>query len=199
MSAPAKYATPPLGGRHELAQIERVATTLGTPLMPWQRDVAQVASELRPDGSWRYPVVVVTVPRQSGKTTLMRAAMTQRAITRRDHYAFYTAQTGKDAVARWTDLVKILGAHPLLREYTQTRLAAGSPGITFNRTDSKISPFPPTPHSLHGYTPHLVMLDEAFSYTEPQGTDLIGAILPAQVTLIDRQLWIVSTTRGGGR
>lgn len=201
MTAAAKWATRPTpGARHELGQVSRVARLLGTPLMPWQAQVARVASELRPDGrGWRWPTVVITVPRQSGKTTLMRAVLAQRAMTRPNMLAFYTAQTGKDAKARWLDLVNAIEQVPIFaptaggERLIEKRLAAGDPGLTFKRTGSRISPFSPTPTSLHGYTPPLVMLDEGFAFSEDQGTDLMGAILPAQVTIPDRQLWIVST------
>ena len=42
--------------------------------MPWQRQVADVALELDDAGRFAYPLVVITVPRQSGKTTLLRAS-----------------------------------------------------------------------------------------------------------------------------
>lgn len=178
---------------HDLAEIRAVAALLGTPLMPWQARAARIASERRPDGSWRYPIMVVTVPRQSGKTTLLRAVMAHRAMTRPDWLGFYTAQTGKDATARWKDLVKIINRNEVLRGYTRTREAAGSPGLTFLRTESVISPFAPTPTSLHGYTPPFVGLDECFAHSEDDGTDLMGAVMPAQSTLIDRQMWLIST------
>ena len=178
---------------NDLAEIRAVAAALGTPLMPWQARAARIASERRPDGSWRYPIMVVTVPRQSGKTTLLRAVMAHRAMTRRDWLGFYTAQTGKDATARWKDLVKIINRNEILRSYTKTREAAGSPSLTFLRTESQIAPFAPTPTSLHGYTPPFVGLDECFAHSEDDGTDLLGAVMPAQSTLTDRQLWLIST------
>ena len=69
MTGEPKYATrrnpanPTFGAR-----IAAVAAYLGGSLMPWQRQVADVALELDPNdpGAWRYPVVVVTVPRQAG-------------------------------------------------------------------------------------------------------------------------------------
>ena len=44
--------------------------------MPWQRHVADIAYELDEEtGRLAYREVRLTVPRQSGKTTLMLAAM----------------------------------------------------------------------------------------------------------------------------
>lgn len=61
------YATAPNpDAPNELAKVEKVSRLLGTPLLPWQRYVARVATEKNSDGSYRYPVVMLTVPRQSG-------------------------------------------------------------------------------------------------------------------------------------
>lgn len=181
------------------ARVEVVAAALGTPLMPWQRYVAHVASELDPrdpDGRrWRYPVVVVTVPRQSGKTTLMRAIALDRALARSDRLVFTTAQTGKDAGERWKDLADQVMRSPL-RSRVRTYRGAGAQSIILpNR--SRVRAFAPTPTSIHGYTPHLVMIDEAWAFDEARGDELVAAINPAQITLADRQLWIVSTKGDG--
>ncbi|ALY10643.1 terminase [Arthrobacter phage Seume] len=190
----ARYATKPTpGAPNELGQILGTAKLLGRQLMPWQIEVARVASEKRVDDPrrYRYPIVVLTVPRQSGKTTLMRTVLAQRALKYRNRKAFYTAQTGKDATARWLDLVKDIEDGPL-SQFVNKRIAAGSQALTFP-TGSTISPFAPTAKSLHGYTPHDVMLDEIFAHGAAAGNDLMGAIRPAQLTLPDKQLWLVST------
>lgn len=193
VAAPAYATQPTVGARNDLRKIKITAEALGTPLMPWQETVARVASERRLDNPrrFRYPVVVLTVPRQSGKTTLMRAVLAQRALMSPGRIAFYTAQTGKDAAARWNDLVKQIERGPFAG-HVKKRMAAGSQSLTFPG-GATISPFPPTAKSLHGYTPHDVMLDEVFAWDAAQGEDLMGAIKPAQITLPDRQLWLVST------
>lgn len=168
-----------------------IARTLGTPLIPWQQHVVDVASERRPDGSYEYPVVVVSVPRQTGKTTLIRAVGTYRAlVNRRDVY--YTAQTGKDARERWDDLVKIVQVTPAFRNHYRLMRRGGSERIVFDEL-AGFHVFAPTAESLHGYTPPTVFIDEAFSLSGAAGELLMGAIGPAQLTIRDRQLWIVST------
>lgn len=190
--APPRYATPRNpANRTDGHRVAVVADALGTPFMPWQRLVADVAGERNPDGSYVYPIVVVTVPRQSGKTTLMRAVALERCISTPGLQAFYTAQTGKDAKERWNDLVKQVASSPF-KSRAQVRRAAGSERLILPNA-SEFRCFAPTASSLHGYTPPLVMLDEAFAHDEMTGNDLMGAIEPAQVTLINKQLWIVST------
>jgi phage terminase large subunit-like protein len=190
----ARYATPrDPAARTAGGRVAVIADALGTPLMPWQRYVADVALERHPDNPrrWRYPIVVVTVPRQSGKTTLLRAVAVERAMSAPHVSVFATAQTGKDAHERWKDMVarvelSALGPHVELYK------AAATPTLTLPN-HSRVRAFAPTPKSLHGYTPHLVIIDEAWSFDAAQGEDLEAAIRPAQITLADRQLWIVST------
>ncbi len=188
------YATQPvIGAPHDLRQIELTAAALGTPLMPWQRLVSRVASERFPDDpeKFKYHTIILTVPRQSGKTTLMRTVLTQRAIVNYNRQAFYTAQTGKDATARWKDLIKQIEGS-VFAPFVTTKLAQGSQSCQLPN-GSSIAPFAPTPKSLHGYTPHDVMLDEIFEWDTEQGEALLGAVKPAQITLKSRQLWLVST------
>lgn len=190
---PPRYATPRDPGRAtDGGRVSIVADALGTPFLPWQRYTANVAGERDESGrGYRYKVVVVTVPRQSGKTTLMRAVGVERCITYDDFGCFYTAQTGKDARARWADLAKQVKRSPFRTQVT-IRQAAGQERLVFPN-ESVFQVFAPTASSLHGYTPPLVMLDESFAHSEAEGADLMGAIGPAQITLPHRQLWIVST------
>ena len=176
-------------------QIRAVAAHLGTPLLPWQSYAADLIGETRPDGSREHQVVVISVPRQTGKTTLIRAVATHRcAVTGRDF--FYTAQTGQDARARFDDMVKGLEASAF-RRMVKVRRSAGSERIDFPVTGAQLRKFAPTPESLHGYTPPTVCLDEAFAHDEETGDLLMGAIGPAQITIRDRQLLIVSTAGHG--
>ena len=71
--------------RSEGARAARVAAMLGTPLLPWQRYVLDVATEIDPDtGSYYYNRVVISTPKpaydSSGK--LMPAPAPDSIITR---------------------------------------------------------------------------------------------------------------------
>lgn len=94
------------------ARVAAVAQYLGTPLMPWQRLVADVVMELNPanPGAWRYQQVVISVPRQAGKTALLRAIMADRLMNYARHEVLMTAQTGKDARKRWKQVLDALDA-----------------------------------------------------------------------------------------
>jgi hypothetical protein len=74
---------------HGLAQ---VAKTLGIPLMPWQRLVAEVALE-HVDGQLAYRDVAVATPRQSGKSSLVLALVVYRMAATPRQRVVYGAQT----------------------------------------------------------------------------------------------------------
>lgn len=176
------------------ARVAAVATYLGTPLMPWQRRVADVVMELNPrdPGAWRYQQVVISVPRQAGKTALLRAIMADRLMNYARHEVLMTAQTGKDARKRWKQLAEALRAEKK-QDIFKTRLSQGSEAVTFIPNGSKISPFAPTPKSIHGDSLHLVTVDEAWAFDSEKGAALETAINPTQLTVKDSQLIIVST------
>ena len=75
----------------------RFARAIGRPLMPWQQEVADTALEVGDNGLFAYKLVIVTVPRQSGKTTLDGAVLEHRALTVPRARCWFTMQTGKDA------------------------------------------------------------------------------------------------------
>lgn len=195
MSAEPKYATkrnpdnPTFGAR-----IAATAAFLGGSLMPWQRQVADVALELDPHdpGAWRYPVVVVTVPRQAGKSFLLRAIMVDRMMAYNRHEILMTAQTGKDARKRWKQINTALGAEKK-PGYFRVYASQGAERTEYLKRGSFISPFAPTPKSIHGDSLHLVTVDEAWAFDADSGLALETAINPTQLTIKDSQLWIVST------
>ena len=62
-------------------EVGEVARRLRKPLMPWQQHAVDVALEVDPDtGELFYEEVVLSVPRQSGKTTLLIALMVWRCL-----------------------------------------------------------------------------------------------------------------------
>lgn len=195
MSAEPAYATarnpknPSFGKR-----VAAVAAHLGTPLMPWQRTVADVITELDPanPGAWRYPLVVISVPRQAGKTALLRALLVDRMMCYRKHEILMTAQTGKDARKRWKQITTALDSKKK-KNYFRTYESRGGEELEYLPTGSFIAPFAPTPKSIHGDSLHCVAVDEAWAFDADAGHDLETAIMPTQLTVKDSQLIVVST------
>lgn len=192
VGAAAAFATPRTPGRvtHGPA-IAVLASAMNRPLMPWQRLVADVATERLDDGSWAYPIVVVTVPRQSGKTTLMTPTWCERCMTSPDALTWHTAQTRADARDSFLEAAKLLARSPLRPPRVTVRRSNGSEGFTFpNGASWRV--FAPTEDALHGKANALVGVDEAWAHKGPRGIELEQAILPT-FTTTGGQLWIIST------
>jgi hypothetical protein len=101
-----------------------------------------------------------------------------------------TAQRGKDASDRWRDLADDIEASVLASGASILR--GNGRQIIELPNRSRIRPFAPTRDGLHGSSPHFVLIDEAWSFTEERGEQLMAAVDPAQVTHRDRQTWIIS-------
>lgn len=194
-AVPTWSVMPTPGAQNELGSVRAVCEAIGTPLLPWQAWAVRVITEKRIEDPrrYRFPEFTLTVERQSGKTTLVRGVLLARSIMRRHRLSAYSAQTGKDAGERWSELCERVVNCPALASKFKVRRAAGTQRLTCMPTESRIFPFAPTETSLHGYTPHDVALDEIFAFDDAQGTSLLGAIKPAQQTVIDRQLLMFST------
>jgi hypothetical protein len=170
--------------------VATLAELMGRPLMPWQRYVADVALEVDEAGMFVYKQVVVTVPRQSGKTTLFGAVMEHRAMQVPRGRVWFTQQSGKDAVD-W-----LINEHlPMLAgltDFIHVRRAAGSEHIRWPG-GGMVRPFPPTPAGLHSKLSDLVVVDEPWAFDIVRGRQIDGAIVPTQATRPNAQVWKVST------
>ena len=182
------------------AGVATIAKAKGRPLMPWQQRAADVALEVDPaTGLPWYGIVVVTVPRQSGKTKLIGDVADHRALVVPEARVWYTAQTGKDA-SSWMrdehfpslDRARIFGrpGTPSCRYVRSKR--AGQEGVDW-RHGSTFRVFPPLRDALHGRQSDLVFVDEAWALSADQGADVRQAIRPTMATRPGAQLWIVST------
>ena len=149
--------------------------------MPWQRHVVDIATQYRLDAqgqrAYKYRTVVVTVPRQSGKTTLMTPVRVHRIMTRPGIDAFSTAQTGKaarDRILKMVEQVEMSALSPLFKPLRSN----GAEGLKVNGTNSRCVRFSPVTGALHGETPHLVDFDEIWRYPEELGHMLLGGARP---------------------
>lgn len=167
--------------------------------MPWQGHVADVALELLPDGTLAYDRVVLTVPRQSGKTTLLLSLITHRSVAQfpggrldigpQKQTVVYTAQTRNDARKKWIkEFTPLLEASPFRRHFDK-RLTNGSEGFDW-RNGSTFDLVATMEKSGHGDTLDLGLIDEAFAQVDDR---LEQAMEPATITRTSSQLWIVST------
>ena len=160
--------------------------------MPWQRDVAEVAMEVDPEtGLLHYRTVVVKVPRQSGKTTLLDAVVVHRCLTWPDQGCLLMAQTR--AMSRM-HLIDGLADRRLARSATlndrySLRRGIGLERVTFD-TGSYVDIAAVTKSAGHGLTLDLAGIDEIWSHDDYR---TLLALQPTMVTRPNSQMWITST------
>jgi hypothetical protein len=174
--------------------VEHVARAKGKSLMPWQRRAADVALEIDPaTGVNAYGTVVLTVPRQAGKTKLESDVADATCLTRTAARVWLTMQNGKTADS-WMreEHLPVLGRSPVFRSRFGKSLRAGEVGAKwFN--DSTFYTFAPNRDALHSKQSDVVIVDEAWAHSRETGADLRQAIRPTMNTRPGAQLWIVST------
>ena len=185
LATPRDPARPTLGG-----EVAEVAETLGTPLMPWQQQVVDVALEVDPDtGRLAYREVIVTTPRQQGKTTLELAVMVHRARRWPRSRILYSAQSRLHAHKKWEDEhVATLNRSPLAAEFT-VRYQRGDEAIRW-RNGSLHGITAPGEKSGHSEVLDLMVMDEAWALEDAR---LEQGVSPTMVTRPEPQLWVVST------
>lgn len=170
---------------------------LGQPLMPWQRLVADVGGELVESPETgnlipAYRVVVFSVPRQNGKTTLTLGWELDRVVSwpRLPQKVTYTAQTGQDARNKLLeDQWPVIAGSPLRALTLKPSRRNGDEAIRF-RSGGRIGVQASSEAAGHGSTIGLGVIDEAF---KDQDDRREGSLRPAMRTIEDAQLLVMST------
>lgn len=176
-------------------QVATVAERLSTPLMPWQRQVADVGLELLPDGRPAFREVIVTVPRQSGKTALILSVEVQRAIGWPESQRIvYSAQTGLDASKKLLeDQVPALERQRKLFGISRISRAKGGESVVW-ANGSRLVLLAGSEDSGHGKTLDLAIQDELFADVDFRRDQ---AMIPAMATRSQAQIWVASTMGTG--
>jgi phage terminase large subunit-like protein len=183
-----RWETPRTRRRTLAPQVVAVARQLGLPLLPWQRQVLQVALE-RSGRRPAYRDVCVSVPRQSGKSSLALALMVWRMLSGPEQRVVYAGQTRQAAREKllsvwWPRLVR----SPLAGRLRLYR-AFGAETVSVDN-GSVLQLLSATESAGHGETLDLAVIDEAWVH---QSAVVEQAIRPAMVTRKDAQLWTMST------
>ncbi|MFW0790095.1 hypothetical protein [Gordonia sp. CPCC 205333] len=189
-----RYLTPRTSPYTFGPKIAKVAALLGRPLMPWQVLAANLIGEHDGHGRPIHKTVVVTVPRQSGKTALMHAVMIQRLFTRQMARVWYTAETGVKAKSQMLELIDGLempGAK--LGPVTDCKRGAGNTAVKIPVLGSAATAFNPDKKGIHGKQADLVVIDEAWYYTEDQAAEVMAGVTPTKNTRPHAQTIILST------
>lgn len=195
--APPRFATarterPTAGGEATLIAVE-----LGTPLMPWQQQILDVALEYEPSkdspGGRRfvYREVAFGTPRQSGKSVLtLVKALHRSMMCGPAQRSVYSAQSGRDAARKlMDDWLPVIEDSSFRHAMTRVRRASGAQGVWFkNRSSLEI--VSNNVEAGHGRTVDEAILDEVFSDSDDRREQ---AMLPAMLTRANAQLIITST------
>ena len=186
VGAAPRWATARTGRESHGATVAEVAAVLGIELMPWQRQVLDVALE-HEAGRLAYRDVVVTVPRQSGKSTLTLPLIVWRMLAARSTLV-YGAQSRLAARQKLLDdQLPILGRSRLGKSFTATRATGQEALRSANGSLCRVISSDET--AAHGMTLSLGVLDEAWAL----GAEVEQAVRPAMSTKRNGQLWSVST------
>jgi hypothetical protein len=186
-STPRDYTVPTLG----TLDAKFATVWLRAPLMPWQRYVSDLGGQLGPDGLPQFGTVIVTLPRQAGKSHLDMAQTGQRCFTVPQFRSWYTAQTGADARDQFLKFADDVVADSPLDKVVRTLRGNGHEVMKFPN-GSTLRPHPPSEKALHGKQSDRNSIDEAWAFSEAHGALLLSAIGPTQLTRPAGQTWIWS-------
>lgn len=166
-------------------KVAAVSKLLGHPLIPWQQLAADIAGEYGIDEQGRkvyvHPRVIITVPRQAGKTTLDQARHVRSMMLAPNRVSYYIAQRGKDSNANFKKLVDTIDKSPLRKLVKQVKRGAGDTVLRFTN-GSEFRPSPPVLDEGHGMQSDLVTLDEIWALNDDTGNGLMQAFLPTFIT-----------------
>ena len=198
MHAPPRHHTPRSDLPTRGGQVAAIAAAKGKPLLPWQRDFVDVALEYDPDtGLYRYGIIVLTVPRQSGKTTVVGSMADHRCISRPGARVWLTMQSGKmaDSWMRNEHLPSLLPLGDPERKGAAYKpsLRAGEVGVIWRGLNSTFFTFPPKRDALHSKQSDFTVISEAWALSLEQGTDVRQAVRPTMATRRGAQLLVEST------
>lgn len=191
-----RYATKRSPERASLGPaVGMVAALLGKPLMQWQQDAADVILEIDPEtGELAYDEWILTVPRQSGKSTFILAKSTHRASATKffgpRQHIVYTAQTRQKAKEKWLeDYVTDLEHSRTFKNKITVYRGGGSEHTRF-ANGSRFGIEANTEKAGHGGTLDEAYVDEAFAQVDNRLEQAFG---PAMITRKNKQLGIIST------
>jgi len=187
----ATQATP--GRKTRGPEVAAVAKAIGYELMEWQKQVLDIGLELLDDGTPAFREVIVTCPRQVGKTVLTLSWELHRCIMwgGAENVA-YTAQTGHDAREKLLqDQLPMLESKtaPIREAIERIHRASGSEGVTFSN-GSRLFILNSGEDAGHGKVCSLAIIDEAFADFDDRREQ---SLLPAMITKKDAQIVVIST------
>ena len=164
---------------------------MGQPLMPHQRLMLDVGLEFDPITKLpAYREVRITVPRRSGKTTVLLVVQVDRSLAWGRHQrSLYVAQTRIDSRKKWEEQTEMLRDSQLAGLF-EVRRQTGFEETIWTPTRSTVGITAAMETSGHGFDLDLGQIDEAWAQRDSR---LVQAFRPAMMSRPAAQLWITST------
>lgn len=184
MNAEPLYSSPARPGSSRLASIVDVASVLGFELMAWQQLVIERATVVADP----FREVIISTPRQVGKSTLMGLVILERMLSQDDAFVLFGAQSRMTARGKlldgWWPMIARSG---LADRFTISRGA----GFESLRCDngSLLRLLSTEESSGHGESADLVIVDECWSLD----ARVEQAVRPATMRRAGSQIWLCST------
>jgi phage terminase large subunit-like protein len=185
---PPRWATPRTTRRTYGPQVASTARELGFSPLPWQRQALSVGLE-RSGREAAYRDVLVSVPRQSGKSSLALSLIIWRLLAEPDVLVLYGAQNRLSARRKllhtwWPRLLR----SPLASRFRVFK-GFGNEAL-FADNGSRLELVSAIESSAHGETTTLAIVDEAWVH---QDAAVEQSIRPTLMTRPNGQMWVMST------
>jgi phage terminase large subunit-like protein len=185
---PAAVGDPATRRRTYGPQVAATARKLGFQLLPWQRLVLSTGLE-RAGSRPAYRDCLVSVPRQSGKSSLALSLIVWRLLSEPDQLVLYSAQTRVAARRKllhtWWPRIRrspLASRFELFKGFGNESLQADN--------GSRLELLSATESSGHGETCHLAWIDEAWTHVD---ASVEQSVRPTLMTVAGAQLWASSS------
>ena len=185
---PAYLHLPPLTSTAGDEAID-LAATAGLVLDPWQRFVLLGACGERPDGRWAARSVVIVVPRQNGKGSILEARELAGLFLFGSRLIIHSAHEFKTAAEAFRRILELIESTPELdAQVMRVTRSHGDEGIEL-RNKSRLRFMARSKGAGRGFGADDVIVDEAYDFLDVQ----LDAILPTLSARDNPQLWFTSS------
>ncbi|NYD33854.1 hypothetical protein BJ958_005400 [Nocardioides kongjuensis] len=194
----------------------KASALVGRPFMPHQREIVDVFLEVQSEeagdpepGEWAYDDGTGTLERRAGKTAIQSPLVTHRAELIDRARMFMAAHKGDITRRRWLDITEDILSSPL-RDQVTRKVSISHEELRWKRNNSTLIPFAANEDAMHSETPHLVLIDELWAFSEEQKRVVEAGYVPAFATSsgqalkmstqgTERSYWLNAETKAGRR
>lgn len=186
---PAFWSAPEVEASSAAQEALELVESVGLELDAWQRFVLEQSLGERSDGTWSATEVGLCVPRQNGKDVVLEARELAGLAVLGEKLIIHSAQqlsTSREHFRRMLELLE--GAPDYLGRVQRVVRTNGEEGIHM-RSGQRIRFFTRSKSGGRGFSADLVVFNEAMFLAESS----LGALLPTQAAMPNRQRWYVGS------